>query len=783
VSLIFTPTAGSLTLTVTGTVSNAQLETTAYNSATSYIPTFGASVTRAIDVYRIPSVTSINPSATAGSWWMDTNCITGANGQGMLTYISASPIYMHNAVLVGISDGTPITKSWAAAGVHREASAYQSGDRALTYDGLAVSVDAGQTTNLLAPTGYIAVGTMYNGTAPFYGWIRKIRYVPRRKTNVELQLETSGPGGDTLLAGESAGFATDFTWATDTERVAVRTAGVLVAQGLDTFFANAGTSPKHVYDATGTLVWAPHNQLLRSEDFTNASWVKIGTPIVTLHSIEDDDIALQERMDQNVTVVVGQRYTISIWLLKDAVTTRFPLFAVVGGGNYSLSVNTSTGATSTAVAATFVSASHLVEDLGTEWKIKITFTAENVTTTLRVYPAYSTTLGGSQVTAVGVITMSKVQWNRGTVPTAYLPTTSAARFGLAVDYDPVLRTSKGLLCEPAATNSLPWSSDMTNVANWFGTGTATANAAIAPNGLMQAMKFANDDSGSSGDLAWTGDWSGSVTGTLSIYAKAGRISQFTMYSSAINYESFDLLTGTTFVAKWNGVPQPTSGTGRMEYVGNGWYRCWCSITALGDMGLYPLVNGDFAWTGGTGDELYFWGPQPEATNTVPTSYIPTYAASATRAIDNYTTLTSAFPWNAAGPNSLVVAGAPIMASPGYYLTMHDGTDTERYVMDTNGGTKKGRGLVIDGNVIQADLGAAGTPVAGTTYKTAMAMATNDIAHCTDAGVVQTDVVATLPTVTTLAVGGARAGAAAVYVKNIMVLPRRMTNAELQGKTT
>jgi len=48
VSLIFTPTAGSLTLTVSGSVTNAQLETG--SSFTSYIPTTSSTATRAADV-------------------------------------------------------------------------------------------------------------------------------------------------------------------------------------------------------------------------------------------------------------------------------------------------------------------------------------------------------------------------------------------------------------------------------------------------------------------------------------------------------------------------------------------------------------------------------------------------------------------------------------------------------------------------------------------------------------------------------------------------------------
>ena len=64
----------------------------------------------------------------------------------------------------------------------------------------------------------------------------------------------------------------------------MKTAGVVVASGVDAFYANAGTSPKMVWNSSGTLVWAPHNLFLNS-----------GVPAT-----------------QTVTTIVGEQYTVRV---------------------------------------------------------------------------------------------------------------------------------------------------------------------------------------------------------------------------------------------------------------------------------------------------------------------------------------------------------------------------------------------------------------------------------------------------------------------------------------
>jgi hypothetical protein len=72
VSVVFTPTTGSLILTVTGTVTKGQVETGSY--ATSYIPTLGSTITRNTDtITRNNIYTNGLITSAGGTWFIELN--------------------------------------------------------------------------------------------------------------------------------------------------------------------------------------------------------------------------------------------------------------------------------------------------------------------------------------------------------------------------------------------------------------------------------------------------------------------------------------------------------------------------------------------------------------------------------------------------------------------------------------------------------------------------------------------------------------------------------------
>jgi hypothetical protein len=171
--------------------------------------------------------------------------------------------------------------------------------------------------------------------------------------------------------------------------------------------------------------------------------------------------------------------------------------------------------------------------------------------------------------------------------------------------------------------------------------------------------------------------------------------------------------------------------------------------------------------------------------TFATSSIQTFGSTVTRAVDNITLATSAFPLSATehtlyGEGVLNGATAPSGHVPIAIFT----NSNDRIVPYLNS-TFAFLGLVVTGGVLQANTTTANNQTSvGAVFKTGAALQSNDLAAVINGDTPQTDASLTLPSVTTLGVGrGSTVTNGAMTVRKLVYLPRRMTNAELQTLTT
>ena len=146
VSLTFTPTAGSLILTVTGTVTNAQLELGSY--ATSYVPTVATTVTRNADVISKTGISSLigQTEGVIYSEFIFTSAITIGRVIGGISEASLSNRLILNLAnvnkiqIIGRANGITFFNILSTIalinGKNKIAIAYKSGDLCLFINGV-----------------------------------------------------------------------------------------------------------------------------------------------------------------------------------------------------------------------------------------------------------------------------------------------------------------------------------------------------------------------------------------------------------------------------------------------------------------------------------------------------------------------------------------------------------------------------------------------------------------------------------------------------------------------
>jgi hypothetical protein len=195
-TLTFTPTAGVVILTVTGTVTQAQLEVGAF--ATSYIPTTAAAATRAADNAVLATLTpwynatastiytEFKAALTATSGTATSLNDNTSNNQVTTLFNSTSFFAARNTSGAGVIS-VPSTANAPTTAFNKVALAVANLDAAICGNGGAVA------TSILynVPTvTQLELGTQL-ATSSINGWIKSVAYYPRRFSNAELQALTA----------------------------------------------------------------------------------------------------------------------------------------------------------------------------------------------------------------------------------------------------------------------------------------------------------------------------------------------------------------------------------------------------------------------------------------------------------------------------------------------------------------------------------------------------------------------------------------------------------------
>ena len=193
-----------------------------------------------------------------------------------------------------------------------------------------------------------------------------------------------------------------------------------------------------------------------------------------------------------------------------------------------------------------------------------------------------------------------------------------------------------------------------------------------------------------------------------------------------------------------------------------------------------------AWVPNGTSGVYIWGAQIEA-GAFATSYIPTVAATVTRAADSASmTGTNFSSWFNASEGTFVVESTEVEgAGSSKSFAARKGATTSLIRAGRNFGTGQGSGDVFNAGSAQAQIVTANAWNSAAFNKIAFAYKLNDVGVSLNGGAAATDMIATIPTdcdelsIGTNGVGPIING----HIKSLTFFNTRKTNAELVTLST
>jgi hypothetical protein len=526
-------------------------------------------------------------------------------------------------------------------------------------------------------------------------------------------------------------------------------------------------------DSQGVIRTAVTNLLLRSEEFDDPQW-NIPNSSITVDpnvTVSPDGSQTADKVKEATTTgghsiectgfafQSGTIYTVSFYA-KAAERSRFRVawptmftnrlvFVDISPGGYGV---ISDGGTVTSVSPA-----------GNDWfRVVSTSTCTTTTTGARVGITLIDT--GTNVNYTGDGTSGIYFWGaqleQSSTVGEYIPTTSTINSAPRFDHNPTTGESLGLLVEEARTNGALTADRLLET---------TATSLHACDGT--AITF--------------------VTSTVYTYS---------VFVNSIGGRNFEIaFPATLFTARF--ARFTLSGTGSVQGVdsgvtasiqalANGWYRCsassTCVLTAGSRMGNF-INNASYSrsYTGDITKGIYIWGAQMEA-GAFPTSYIPTVAATVTRAADVASITGANFSsWYRQDEGTVFAAyqGREGNASKRVFAFTDDSSSNIAWLIASNSvGSQANYWQVRAGGVVQAELGSGA--YSAVPQLSAAAYRADDFGFSKNGGAPLTDTSGSIPVVNTLRIGAGPANTDILNgaIRRLTYWPTRLGNEVLQRIT-
>jgi hypothetical protein len=330
-----------------------------------------------------------------------------------------------------------------------------------------------------------------------------------------------------------------------------------------------------------------------------------------------------------------------------------------------------------------------------------------------------------------------------------------------------------LLLEKQSTNVALYSEDYSNTIWTKADVTVSANSTTSPDGTQNADTVTPTTTNGVHRIEQDKATASQVF-TQSIFAKANGYN-FIALENGGEVAYFNISTGV--------VGTVSAGTASIQNMGNGWYRCIFTATALNTKSYFYVANADnsVSFAGDSTSGIFVWGCQFEA-GSYATSYISTTSASATRVADAC---------SKTGISSLIGQTEGVLFIDYNYdakpdvngnlpMVIYDGSN-EAYIFITGGGDL--RLELYNGGVLQCllttSIGAVGRK------KIAFAYKQNDFVGYMNGVQVATDTSGTVASMSNLYVGSyytanynANGG-----INQALLFKTRLSNSDLIALTT